>query len=160
MCVHVCVCMFACVCACVCVGEEYEPYSQNISDKSTENGGKGKNSIFYKIDHNFVFEYKFALIFSPNHLWQHRLRLEKVKFSKKNFQFSPLLNCKRHPIVHDVISRWNKMQGSKFEVEFTYTLFYPPPLSEVADETQKRIWRQNEFPISVFQVFDLAIMQL
>ena len=25
--------------------------------------------------------------------------------------------------------------------EFTYTLFYTPPLPEVADETQKRIWR-------------------
>ena len=81
MCVCMCVCVCACVCvcecvcvcvrvcACVCVGEEYEPYSQNISDKFTENGGKRKISIFYKINHNFVLEYKFALIFSPNHLW-------------------------------------------------------------------------------------------
>ena len=26
-------------------------------------------------------------------------------------------------------------------LEFTYMLFYTPPLPEVADETQKRIWR-------------------
>ena len=44
-------------------------------------------------------------------------------------------------------------------LEFTYTLFYPPPLPEVADETQKRIWRQNEFPIGVFQVFHLAMKE-
>ena len=44
-------------------------------------------------------------------------------------------------------------------VEFTYTLFYTPPLPEVADETQKRIWRQNEFPIGVFQVFHLAMKE-
>ena len=44
-------------------------------------------------------------------------------------------------------------------LEFTYTLFYTPPLPEVADETQKRIWRQNEFPIGVFQVFHLAMKE-
>ena len=44
-------------------------------------------------------------------------------------------------------------------VEFTYTLFYTPPLPEVADVTQKRIWRQNEFPIGVFQVFHLAMKE-
>ena len=35
-------------------------------------------------------------------------------------------------------------------VEFTFPVSVPPPRPEVADETPKRFWRQNEFPLCVF----------
>ena len=36
------------------------------------------------------------------------------------------------------------------ETEFTFRLSVPPSRPEVADETQKRFWRQNEFPLCIF----------
>ena len=44
----------------------------------------------------------------------------------------------------------NRPTSRASALEFTFPVSVPPPRPEVADETPKRFWRQNEFPLCVF----------
>ena len=72
---YICTYIHICICLCVRVwgggheGGENKTYCQDLRENLTEKGGKRKISVFYKIIHNFFLEYKFASIFSLNHLW-------------------------------------------------------------------------------------------